>query len=92
MNNEGVITNILPRWLIIVFTRKGTWATNKSAWLAFTMNGTNHFKDKLNVRHNQHAQGMAQVAPEDELEGKQDQLTPIKAPMTIGQKFVGLIN
>jgi len=56
------------------------------------MNGTNHFKDKLNVRHNQHAQGMAQVAPEDELEGKQDQLTPIKAPMTIGQKFVGLIN
>jgi hypothetical protein len=35
---------------------------------------------------------MAQVALEDELEGKQDQPTPIKALMTIGQKFVGLIN
>jgi hypothetical protein len=49
-------------------------------------------KDKPNVRHNQHAQGMAQVAPEDTLESKQDQPTPIKAPVTIGQKFVGLIN
>ncbi len=50
------------------------------------------FKDKPSVRHNQHAQGMAKVAHEDKLEGKQDQPTPIKAPMTIGQKIVGLIN
>jgi len=49
-------------------------------------------KDKPNVKHTQHAQGMAQVALEDKLEGKQDQPTPIKAPMTIVQKFVGLIN
>jgi hypothetical protein len=49
-------------------------------------------KNKLNVRHDQHAQGMAQVAPEDKLEGKLDQPTPIRAQMTIGQKFVGLIN
>jgi len=43
------ITNTLLGWLILVLIRKGTWATNKYAWLAFTMNGTNISKDKPNV-------------------------------------------